>query len=213
MSLEVLSQAIAGFGLGLATAVVPGPIFVLLIVETLKYGWRAGAAVAAGPVIIDAVVMLPLALILQGFLTSRPFQLIFGLAGMAFLLYLGGNMIWIAWRSGEIEHIRESDAVSPALSFKRALTAQLLSPMAYAFWATAGAVMVRKAFESGGILSGIVFPVAFWLGTMTVAVVLISVTTAGRSIVKSVVYRAIIATGGVAMAGFGIYMAVRVVLE
>lgn len=211
MSLEVLSQFIAGFGLGLATAVVPGPIFVLLIVETLKYGWRAGAAVAAGPVIIDAFVMLPLALVLQGFLTSRPLQMIFGLAGMAFLLYLGGNMIMIAWRSGDIEDIRDVKAVSPAVSFRRALTAQLLSPMAYAFWSTAGAVMVRKAFESGGLVSAVVFPVAFWLGTLTVAVVLISVTTAGRNVVKSVVYRAVIATGGLAMAGFGIYMAVRVI--
>jgi threonine/homoserine/homoserine lactone efflux protein len=212
MSLEVLSQFVAGFGLGLATAVVPGPIFVLLIVETLKYGWRAGAAVASGPVIIDAFVMLPLALLLQSLLTSRPLQIIFGLAGMVFLLYLGGNMIIIARRSRELEDIRSVAAVSPALSFKRAVTAQLLSPMAYAFWATVGAIMVRKAYVGGGMVSAIVFPVAFWLGTLTVAIVLIGVTAAGRSVVKSGAYRFVIACGGVAMAGFGIYMGARVVL-
>ncbi len=213
MFLEVISYAVAGFGLGLATAVVPGPIFVLLIVETLKYGWRAGAAVAAGPVLIDAFVMLPLALLLQGLLTSKPLQVGFAVAGMVFLIYLGGNMIMTARRAGDLEDMRGVVAVSPALSFKRALTAQLLSPMAYAFWATVGAVLVRKAFENGGMISAIVFPVCFWLGTLTVALVLISVTAAGRNALKSGVYRGIVAIGGIVMAGFGVYIAVRIILE
>ncbi|MFA5867360.1 MAG: LysE family transporter [Actinomycetota bacterium] len=213
MFLEVLSYIIAGFGLGLATAVIPGPIFVLLIVETLKYGWRAGAAVAAGPVLVDAFVMLPMALILQGLLTSKPLQVTFALAGMVFLLYLGGNMIMSALGGGELEDLRGVTAVSPALSFKRALTAQLLSPMAYAFWATAGAVLVRKAFENGGLISAIVFPAAFWVGTLTVAIILIGTTAAGRDTLKSGVYRAVVAIGGVAMAGFGVYIAARVVFE
>lgn len=213
MSLEVISYFIAGAGLGLATAVVPGPIFILLIVETLKYGWRAGTAVAAGPVIVDAFVMLPLALLLQGLLVSKPLQIIFSLAGMAFLLYLGGNMLISAWRLAELKELSNATAVSPSVSFKRALAAQLLSPMAYAFWATVGAVMVRKAFENGGLASAIIFPVSFWLGTFIVAGVLISMTSAGRSVAKSGVYRAVISAGGVAMAGFGVFMAVRVIFE
>jgi len=196
--------------LGLATAVVPGPIVILLIVETLKYGWRAGAAVAAGPVLIDAFVMLPLALVVQGLLTSRSLQIIFGLAGLVFLLYLGMNMLITANRADELVSSREIAAISPAASFRRALLAQLLSPMAYAFWATVGAVMVRQAFATGGLVSAIIFPVSFWMGTLIVAGVLITLTAAGRSTLKSRAYRLIITTGGILMIGFGLYMTWRV---
>jgi homoserine/homoserine lactone efflux protein len=212
MSLELFTYTLAGFGLGLATAVIPGPIVILLIVETLKYGWRAGAAVAAGPVIIDALVMLPLALVLQGFLTTRPIQLVFGLAGMVYLLYVGWTMLAAAWRSAGLEDAPETEAISPGASFKKAVVTQLLSPMAYAFWATAGALMVRKAFEAGGLLPAITVPVAFWLGTLVVATAFIAVTSAGRSVLQSGAYRVVIALGGCLMAGFGIYMGARVVL-
>ncbi len=211
MPLNLLPYIFAGAGLGLATAVIPGPIVILLIVETLKYGWRAGAAVAAGPVLIDAFVMLPLALGLQGLLTSRPLQIAFSLAGMVFLLYLGGSMLLSAQKVEDLRSMRTAMAVRPLQSFKRALTAQLLSPMAYVFWATVGAVMVRKSFEAGGLPAAIVFPVAFWIGTLTVAGFFIGVTTAGRSVLKSGTYRIIISIGGLLMAGFGVYMVVRVV--
>lgn len=212
MFLEVATYSFAGLGLGLATAVIPGPIVILLIVETLKYGWRAGAAVAAGPVIVDALVMLPLALVLQGFLTTRPLQIVFGLAGMIYLLYVGASMVMTARRSGDLETVEEVEAISPAASFKRAIVTQMLSPMAYAFWATAGAIMVRKAYESGGLLSATAVPAAFWLGTLIVAAAFIAMTTAGRSVLKSAAYRVIIALGGILMTGFGVYMGARVVL-
>jgi threonine/homoserine/homoserine lactone efflux protein len=212
MSLEILTFTLAGLGLGLATAVIPGPIVILLIVETLKYGWRAGAAVAAGPVIVDAIIMLPLALVLQSFLTTKALQIVFGLAGMAYLLYLGIGMLITAWRSDELEAAGEVEAISPAASFKRAVVTQMLSPMAYAFWATVGAIMVRKAYEAGGLLSAVLVPVAFWLGTLIVATGFIIVTTAGRSVLRSGAYRVVIGLGGALMAGFGVYMGARVLV-
>jgi threonine/homoserine/homoserine lactone efflux protein len=212
MSLEILTLSLAGLGLGLATAVIPGPIVILLIVETLKYGWRAGAAVAAGPVIVDALIMLPLALVLQSFLTTRALQIVFGLAGMAYLLYLGAGMLITAWRPDDLGAAGRVEAISPAASFKRAVVTQMLSPMAYVFWATAGAIMVRKAYEAGGLLSAVMVPAAFWLGTLIVATGFIVVTTAGRSVLRSGAYRVVIAMGGALMAGFGVYMGARVLV-
>ena len=53
------------FAIGFAVASLPGPILVLITTETLRKGPRAGVLAMIAPLIIDAIVMLPLALLLQ----------------------------------------------------------------------------------------------------------------------------------------------------
>ncbi len=216
---------IAGMGVGVATAAVPGPIVILLIVETLKYGWRAGAAVAAAPVIVDALIMVPLALMLQSFMNSRGILTVFGLASAIFLVYLGLTMLLNARRDRLEGFEREKSGeapIRPLASFRKALVTHLLSPFAYGFWGTVGAYWLHRSANylytvgfrglSGIFLTPLAFGLGFWLGTLGIAAALITASVVGRKVFSSGLYRGFLTAGGLAMMAFGIYTAARVVV-
>jgi threonine/homoserine/homoserine lactone efflux protein len=216
---------IAGLGVGVATAAVPGPIVILLIVETLKYGWRAGAAVAAAPVIVDALIMVPLALVLQSLMNSREILTVFGLGSAVFLVYLGLTMLLNARRE-RLEGFEREKAgeapIRPFASFRKALMTHLLSPFAYGFWGTVGAYWLHRSANylyimgfrglSGIFLTPLAFGLGFWLGTLCVAGVLIAASVVGRKVFSSGLYRGFLTAGGLAMVAFGVYTVARVMV-
>jgi threonine/homoserine/homoserine lactone efflux protein len=208
MFASLAATAAAGFGIGVATELIPGPITVLIIVESIKQGWRAGVATAAAAPIVDAAVMIPLALLLRSLTQSRGLQVVFGVAGTLFLIYLGIDMLLTARRG--IGAGRDTQTVSAAASFRRAVGAHLLSPLAYSFWGTVGVVMFSRAFASGGIAAAVAFPLGFWTGTAAVAAFLITAAHKGRNLLGSKGYQAVVAAGGVAMIGLAGYLAWRV---
>ncbi|MFH1736367.1 MAG: LysE family transporter [Actinomycetota bacterium] len=216
---------IAGLGVGVATATVPGPIVILLIAETLKYGWRAGAAVAAAPVIVDALIMVPLALVLQSLMNSREILTVFGLASAVFLVYLGLTMILNVRRDRLEGFEREKSGeapIRPLASFRKALVTHLLSPFAYGFWGTVGAYWLHRSANylyimgwrglSGIFLTPLTFGLGFWLGTLSVAAALIAASVVGRKVFSSAMYRGFLLACGLAMVAFGIYTAARVMV-
>lgn len=208
MFASVLATAAAAFGVGLATELIPGPITVLIIVESIKKGWKAGAATALAAPVVDALVMIPLALLLRAFITSRSTQIVFGAAGTLFLIYLGVDMLLTARRGAGA--VTGEQAVSAAASFRRAVGAHLLSPLAYGFWGTVGVVMFSRAFASGGWAAAVAFPLAFWTGTGVVAVFLIVAANSGRNLLGSRGYAYVVGAGGIAMIGLAGYLAWRV---
>lgn len=216
---------IAGLGVGVATAAVPGPIVILLIVETLRYGGRAGAAVAAAPVIVDALIMVPLALVLQSLMNSRGILTVFGLASAVFLVYLGLTMLLNARhdRLEGFEREKSGEApIRPFASFRKALVTHFLSPFAYGFWGTVGAYWLHRSANylyimgfrglSGIFLTPLAFGLGFWLGTLSVAAALIAASVVGRKVFSSAIYRGVLLAGGLAMVAFGVYTAARVVV-
>ena len=75
--------------MGFAVASLPGPILVLITTETLRKGPRAGVLTMTAPLIIDAIVMLPLALLLQASLVTGQGVKGLGLVGACLLGWLG----------------------------------------------------------------------------------------------------------------------------
>ena len=81
------------FAIGFSVASIPGPTIVLIATETLRKGPKAGLATMTAPVLMDALLMLPLGLLLQASLFSGSGGLFLGLLGAAFLLWLGFQSI------------------------------------------------------------------------------------------------------------------------
>src|SRR5690606_1472978 len=92
----VLSYAALGLTMGMAAAFSPGPLQALVIAESARRGWRAGALVALAPLLSDAV-MAPAAVLLAGSLSSGWLRVATA-AGAAMLARLGWGAVTGAGR-------------------------------------------------------------------------------------------------------------------
>lgn len=205
---SVAAMLMAGIAIGVATELIPGPLTILVIVESLKKGWRAGIATAIAPIIVDAVIMIPIVLFLQRFITAPGTRIVFGFAGAAFLIYLGIDMLITAHSPKSFE-TGSVHAVAPAISFRNAFIAHILSPVAWGFWGTLGLYMMNKAMGEGGALAAAAFLAGLWAAILAVASVFIFVASRGRNVLKTTGYRIVLTAGGVLMIGFAVYLAYR----
>lgn len=205
-----------GVGLGLATAILPGPILILTIAETIRSGHRSGLAVLAAPVLVDAIIMIPLALVLKTFLTLYAVKLAIGLVGSVVLFWLGYNTI----KSARTEHSYSDDVRkvvlkkdSPFSSFKKAVIAHLFSPIAYVFWATVGTYMLYQAFNTGKWPGVIAFSAGFWSGATIEGLAAIFLSSKGRAFLDTSRFRVVLIVCGSFLIIFGLIIAVRVILN
>jgi len=122
-----------GLIIGISAAIVPGPVIIMIITQTLKRGFVAGILVALGPFTVDALVMIPASFTLQSFLAAREAQAIIAILGFIFLSYLGINTILSTPKEALQVDISQINALLPKTFFscyRDGIITQLLSPYA-----------------------------------------------------------------------------------
>src|SRR4051812_44506244 len=125
---------LTGLGLGLFVAAQVGPISLLCIRSSMRFGARSGLAIGAGAAIVDftyAVLGVAGAVQLVHITAAR---LALGLVGAAFLLILGGRTVWQAARV-RIGGEAEGEVLAPRAAFRTSLAATASNPMTIASWA------------------------------------------------------------------------------
>jgi len=127
-----------GIVLGLSAGITPGPLFVLVITETMRHGLRAGVLVALAPLITDLPIVCLSVFILGHYAQSTAVLGVISLLGGAFVSYLGIEN-FCAKRESAVP------GASGVSSFKKAVVVNTLSPHPYLFWLTVGAPAVIKA--------------------------------------------------------------------
>jgi len=79
---------ISGIIFGLSSGLIPGPLFTLVISETLKHGIREGIKISIAPLLSDLPIVLVTILILTRLSDIRPVLGIISILGTIFLFYL-----------------------------------------------------------------------------------------------------------------------------
>jgi homoserine/homoserine lactone efflux protein len=172
----------ASFLIGFAVASIPGPTGILIATETLRHGARAGFLTMIAPLLLDIFVMLPLGLFLQASLVAGSGAIVLGLAGAAFLFWLGVQSI----RAGvaHVQTIRTTGAPRAQKSepppFVKGFVTHVASPYPYVFWSTVGGSFVLQGYAHGGIAGAALFPAGFWTGTTSFTVLLIYLVARGK---------------------------------
>lgn len=207
------------FAIGFSVASIPGPTIILITTETLRKGPKAGLATMAAPVLIDALLMLPLGLLLQASLFSGSGGLFLGLLGAAFLLWLGFKSIQAGAEGKRDKGLKGSREMELTLNplnpsslnpfFKGVLT-HLTSPYPYLYWGTVGSSFIRQGFESGGAWAAAKFPIGFWLGASIFTLLVIFVVARGKKVLPPRLEPHLHRFSGVLLIGSGIFLAVRV---
>lgn len=130
------------FVLGTAFIVLlPGPNSVYVLTTSSRMGMRAGYGAAAGVFVGDTVLMLLAATGAASVLYANPtFFALLKYAGAAYLTYLGGGLLYQAWKAWFARHAVQ-DVVTPdkrglrsTQPFRTALVISLLNPKAIFFF-------------------------------------------------------------------------------
>ena len=162
-------------------ASLPGPILVLIASETLRKGAVAGCLVMTAPLFVDALVMLPLALLLQAALVPGKSWVLLGSTGALLLFWLGMQSLRLDLGQPERDAKRGWNLGRSELpSFLKGVLTHLTNPYPYIYWGTVGVIFVRQGLERGGAPGALLFPLGFWLGAGTLNLLVVFVATRGR---------------------------------
>lgn len=208
------------FAIGFSVASIPGPTIILIATQTLRHGHKAGLLTMMAPLVLDALLMLPLGLILQASLFAGKGAMLLGLGGAAFLLWLGVQSMRAGIREFRVSGSESQELETPNSKpetpntemppFLKGLLTHLTSPYPYLYWATVGASFIRQGFASGGIVGAAVFPFGFWLGACGFTLIIIYLVARGKKLLPSRLEPYLHHFSGALLIGSGIYLAVSV---
>ena len=191
------------YAMGFSVASTPGPILALIATETLRRGAWPGAQTALAPMCVDACVMLPLVMVLQSSIPSGAGAVAVGLAGGAFLCWLGLQ----SFRAGSAAVAPGSHCGSRRLPpFVKGVLTQLMNPYAYIFWGTVGFAFVREGFEAQGVKGALSFPAGFWLGAGTMNFLVVYLVSRGRRFLPARMEPYVHVFSGVLLIGAGAFL-------
>jgi threonine/homoserine/homoserine lactone efflux protein len=186
----------AAFILGATSGLSPGPLLTLVVAESLRKGFRSGAAVAVAPLITDAPVIL-LMILLAGILSSED-SVIGGLylAGACYLAYL--SIEQFRFKGSGID-----TAADASVSFRKGAIVNLLNPAPYVFWLTIGAPLLARAREVSW-MAVIAFLGVFYVFLVGMKLLLAVLIGKNRHLLKGMCYRAVMRAMGVVLLLFAV---------
>ena len=144
----------AGALLGFSAGFSPGPLFALVLAQTLQHGIREGCKVALAPLVTDLPLIILSTLLLKQLADFKPFLGCISLLGALYLL----QMAYGTFRCGPSASSGEEGAPQ---SLGRGMLVNALSPHPYLFWFSVGAPTILRGESGGDPWAGPAFVVGF----------------------------------------------------
>ena len=189
---------LSGLLLGLSSGLSPGPLFTLVLAQTLRHGPREGCRVALAPLLTD----LPIIFLALGLATR--------LSGLQIWLGIlscfgGAYVLYLAMESLRAKAPGAEAANAEPRSWRKGVLTNLLNPSPWLFWITVGAPTLTKALAESPAAAA-VFIAGFYLLLVGSKVLLALVAGRSRSLLSGAVYRRTLQVLGLLLAAFAISM-------
>ena len=131
---------ISGIVLGLSAGFSPGPLFALVLSESMRAGSRAGIMVALAPLLTDSPIILLSLWLVSLAHTLDPIVPFISLIGALYLFYL-------AYSSMTLDNADINIDRAPKKALWRGLVANLTNPHPYLFWLGIGAPLIYRSLD------------------------------------------------------------------
>src|SRR3954465_5405177 len=125
---------VTGLGLGVFVAAQVGPIWLLCARSSLRCGVPSGLGIGAGAALVDFFYAVLGVLGAAQLVRITPVRLGLGLAGAAFLCWLGARTVWQATRIRAGAQA-QGEGVAPRGALRTSVIATASNPMTIASWA------------------------------------------------------------------------------
>jgi len=203
-----LQLAVAAFVIGLSGAMSPGPYLTVTIARTLREGRLAAMLMLVGHALLEAVLLVGLAFGLASLLKTPAVVTIMSILGGIVLLWMGGSLLWGAWRGTVVADLKAAENPSRVGPVAHGAIVSLSNPYWTLWWATIGITLAIKGLEFGpvGVLA---FFVGHELADLAWYSIVIFAVAAGRNLLSDRVYRIVMAV----LACFLLYLGVTFVLS
>ncbi len=167
----MLTFAVSALVLGLSAGISPGPMFALVLSETLNSGPAAGVRVALAPLFSDAPIILAGYFLLSKIKDHQLFLGIFAIIGALYLMFLGYKGL-----TTKNFNTRKTLFQNPLL---KGILINFLNPHPYLFWMTIGASFILQTLQHSRAAL-FVFLFCFYFCLVGAKIVLALVTGVGR---------------------------------
>lgn len=209
--MSVIGALLAGLGIGALAAANVGPIWLLCVRTSARFGWRPGAAIGLGAASVDLAYAVLGALGAAALLQFAPLRLALGLVGAGVLVFLGARTLRDALR---IRMGAEDDVevLQPRHALRTGVVATASNPLTILTW---GAVFSGAATANlaAGPASAAAFVVGIALGSLLLHLALATVAAALGRRLGTTALRWTDAVSGLGLVGFGLAIGVRTVRE
>ncbi|GFO67859.1 LysE family translocator [Geomonas limicola] len=152
---KVITFLSAGALLGLSAGFSPGPLFALVLTQTLQHGIKEGCKVALAPLLTDLPLIVVATLLVQQLAGYQQLLGVVSILGALYLLFMALE----TFRCGLKEPSLEGAAPK---SLGRGMLVNVLSPHPYLFWFSVGAPTILKGFNAGRPWAAVAFVLGFF---------------------------------------------------
>ncbi len=194
----MITFTIAGLMLGLSAGFSPGPLFALVINESLQRGLKAGLWVAFAPLFTDLPIIFFSTWILSRFSHQQSILGALSLVGGLYVAYLGISSIRLQKFDIQPETTRHHSAF-------RGIVVNATNPHPYLFWIALGVPTVIKAYQSGP-MAAVGFMGGFYLCLIGAKALIAILAFQGRRRLSPAWLLIINRTMGVLLLGFSIWL-------
>jgi threonine/homoserine/homoserine lactone efflux protein len=207
----VWSSLLTGLGIGALAAANVGPIWLLCVRTSARYGWRPGAAIGVGAATVDLAYAILGALGAAALLQLAPLRIGLGLVGAGVLVFLGARTLRDAWRI-RVGAEDSSEVVEPRDALRTGVVATASNPLTILTW---GAVFsgAAAADVAAGPVSAVAFVIGIGLGSLLLHVALAGVAASLGGRMGVTALRWTDAVSGLGLIGFGALLGVRTVQD
>jgi len=193
------SFVIFGIATGLSSGITPGPLFTLVISESLAHRTRAGILVAVAPLLTDGPIILAALLISKRLADFR--------AGLAVLALLGAAVLSVM----AVENLRTRPVEIPGAKHRsrallKGVLANALNPAPYLFWITVGAPTLLRAGRHG-VAAAAGFLAGFYLCLVGSKIAVATLAGRSRSMLSGPLFLWINRLLGLALLFFAVWLA------
>ncbi|HLB46152.1 MAG TPA: LysE family translocator [Anaerolineales bacterium] len=187
------------FVVGFGAVVTPGPVSTAIVSESARRGFVVGPLVATGHVILEFIMVGLLAFGLSAGLNTPSVTTTIALIGGALLLWMGGGMVWAAFK-GKIALPKPGVDVKLLSNWQLiglGMGATIVNPFWYAWWVTVGATYLAfPQVQAFGLVGLLVFYFGHITGDYLWDSILSGVVGGGRKWITDTLYKWIIVACG-----------------
>ncbi len=192
----------SGFGLGFLVAAEVGPIWLLCVRTSARFGFRPGAAVGAAAATVDT---LYAALGIAGataLLRIDALRIGFGLAGAIVLGVIAARTLWSAFRVRNGGEAVE-EVATPQRAYLTAFVATASNPLTIASWAAIFSAASVAGLAAAPLLVGVAIGSGTWFALLA------GVSAAAGRRASPRTLRAVDIVAGIGLAGFAGALGIR----
>ena len=194
----MLIFAVAGLSLGLSAGISPGPLFAMVISQTIRFGLAEGLKTAVSPLLTDIPIIFLSIVLLAGMDGQQSLLGLLSLCGGLFLLYMAyGSM-----KVGGVE--TPASATAPGSLTKGALV-NALSPHPYLFWIMVGGPIIQNA-RSQGWSDVFCFVAGFYIALIGSKICLAMLVNRSRGFLRGQAYLCLMKAMGVVLLAFALLL-------